>query len=151
MGLSLIGLMTIAAQQFIAPVGHDDAAVVRGIADWADVFRRVLVAPGGQEAFDALSSYILKVTTLSRRRLSIIFEKYIGATAMKKFQSTYDRITAESRADGKATLLRKLLQRRFGAIPKAMATRIAKASSADIDRWAERVLDAATLADVLAD
>jgi hypothetical protein len=70
---------------------------------------------------------------------------------MKKFQSTYDRITAESRADGKATLLRKLLQRRFGAIPKAMATRIAKASSADIDRWAERVLDAATLADVLAD
>src|SRR5262245_55282257 len=152
MGLSLIGLQTIAAQQFIAPVGEDEDAVVRAIADWADVFRRVLVAPGGQEAFDALSSYILKVTTLSRRRLSIIFQQYIGASAMKKFQSTYDRITRESRAEGEAkgmakgkaegwaegkaegkaegiaegaaTALLKLLQQRVGAIPKATAARI---------------------------
>ena len=82
---------------------------------------------------------------------------------MKKFQSTYDRITRESRAEGKAegkaegraegaaTLLHQLLQRRFGAVPKATAARLAKASSADIDRWAKCVLDAATLAEVFAD
>ena len=163
MGLSLLGLCTIAAQQFVAPVGHDDDAVVRAIVDWADVARQVVVAPNGQEAFAAISSYILKVTKLGRRRLSIVFDQHIGGPSMKKFESTYDRITRESRAEGKAegkaegraegaaALLQQLLRRRFGAIPKATAARLAKASSADINRWAERVLDAATLADVFAD
>jgi hypothetical protein len=45
----------------------------------------------------------------------------------------------------------ELLQRRFGSIPKAISVRIGKGRRNDIDRWAERVLNAATLADVFAD
>ncbi|HZN41449.1 MAG TPA: hypothetical protein VFD82_21765 [Planctomycetota bacterium] len=116
-----------------------------------------------QEAIDAVSLHLLKVTKLSRRRLRTVFEQHIGGSSVKKFESTYDRITRESRAEGKAegkaegraegaaALLHQLLQRRFGPIPKATAARLAKASNADVSRWAARVLDAATLAEVFAD
>ena len=48
MRLSGPGLSTIAAQQFVAPVGHDDDAAVRAIVSWADVLRRLLHARTGQ-------------------------------------------------------------------------------------------------------
>ena len=155
MGLSVLGLCTVALQQFVAPVGHDDEAAVRAIVDWADVAREVVLAPTGQHAADALSSYILKVTKLGARRLRIVFDQHIGTPAMKKFESTYDKITRESKAEGErtgaATLLQTLLRRRFGAIPEATMARIASGSRQDLDRWAERVLDAETLAAVFAD
>ncbi|MGB3965649.1 MAG: DUF4351 domain-containing protein, partial [Planctomycetota bacterium] len=113
-------------------------------------------APAGQEGFAAISSYILKVTKLGRRRLGAIFERHIGAASMKKFESTYDRITRESLAEGEtrgetkgriATLLR-LLGRRFGALPATITRRVQAASSTDLDRWTDRTLDAKTLAEV---
>ena len=78
---------------------------------------------------------------------------------MKKFESTYDKITRESEAKGKAEgeltgaakLLLRQLRRRFGVLPKTTAARIAAAPAVDLDRWADRVLDAPTLADVFAD
>ncbi|MFY9341021.1 MAG: Rpn family recombination-promoting nuclease/putative transposase, partial [Planctomycetota bacterium] len=76
MGLSELGLATIAAEQFIAPVGHDDDRAIRAIVDWADALRKLLRAPAGQEGFAAISSYILKVTKLGRRRLGAIFERH---------------------------------------------------------------------------
>jgi hypothetical protein len=158
MGLTLLGLWTVAAQQFVAPVGHDDDAVVEAIAEWADVARHMLVAPTGQQAFATLSSYLLKTTQLGRPRLRIVFEEHIGKKAMKKFESTYDRITRESKAEGKAegraegraaTLLR-LMQRRFGRVPAALARRVHKGSDEDLDRWTDRLLEAKTLTDVFA-
>jgi len=171
MGLSVLGLCTVAMQQFVAPVGHDDDAAVAAIVDWADVARRIVMAPTGQHAADALSSYILKVTKLGARRLRIVFDQHIGAPAMKKFESTYDRITRENQAKGRAEgeakgkaegeakgeltgaakVLLRLLRRRFGVVPETTAARIAAASAVDLDCWADRVLDAPTLADVFAD
>jgi len=166
MGLSLLGLWTVAAQQFVAPVGHDDDAAVKAIAEWADVARRVIVAPTGREAIDAVSSDLLKVTKLGRQKLRIVFDQHIGAGSMKKFVSTYERITRESEAKGeakgkaegkaeglltgRAELLLRQLRRRFGSIPKATAARIAKGTIVDLDLWADRVLDAKTLTDVFA-
>ena len=155
MGLSLLGLWTIAAQQFVAPVGHDDDAAVAAIVEWADVAQRVITAPTGQHARDALTSYILKVTKLGARRLRLVFDQHIGAPAMKKFESTYDRITRESEAKGELTgaakMLLRQLHRRFGTVPKATAARIARATAVELDRWADRVLDAKSLAEVFAD
>lgn len=155
MGLSLLGLMTIGAQQFVAPVGHDDDAAVRAIVDWADVARQLLTAPTGQEAVAALSSYILKTTRLSRQRLRQVFAQHIGDASMKRFESTYERITRESKAEGKAegrveTLLRQIA-RRFGTATPATEARVRAASSAELDRWTDRILDASSLAELLAE
>ena len=49
---------------------------------------------------------------------------------------------------GAATLLRRLLTRRFGPLPEWVEQRLTQSGQADLERWADRVLDAPTLADV---
>jgi hypothetical protein len=61
-------------------------------------------------------------------------------------RETYEQIKNEGRTD---VLLRQLA-RRFGEIPPDVMTRLKTASSEQLGRWAERVLTATTLADVLA-
>jgi len=141
-------------------VGDDDDAAERALAAWADVLRRLLASTSGQEWFSALSSYILKVTKLGRRRLGAVLERHTGAAAMKKFESTYDRITRESRAEGRVegestgsmtarveTLLR-LLTKRFGAMSAAVRRRVRSATKLQLDRWIDRVVDATSVRDV---
>jgi hypothetical protein len=55
----------------------------------------------------------------------------------------------EGRLEGEATLLLRLLERRFGALPNAVQDRIAAADAAALETWGLRVLDAASLDEVL--
>ena len=169
MGLSLLGLWTVAAQQFVAPVGNDDDKAIRALVDWADVARQVTIAPTGQQAVEALSSYFLKVTKLGRRRIRVIFEQHMGPESVKHFESTYDRITRESKTEGKAEgkaegkvegklegraegladALLRLASKRFGILPTAIENRVRDASLDDLEQWTDRVLDAPSVADLL--
>lgn len=58
---------------------------------------------------------------------------------------------AEGLAEGKADLVLKLLGIRFGALPSPVIARVRSASAEQLDTWAERVLTAATLDEVLAE
>jgi hypothetical protein len=55
------------------------------------------------------------------------------------------------RADAQRTTLAKQLAQKFGPLPADATTRIASAPAEALERYLERVLTAATLADVLAD
>jgi hypothetical protein len=55
---------------------------------------------------------------------------------------------AEGRAEGEATILVRLLERRFGAVPVAVRQRIFAADVGAIEAWAERVFDAPDLQSV---
>jgi hypothetical protein len=55
----------------------------------------------------------------------------------------------EGRAEGEATLLLRLLERRFGALPAAVRDRNAAADTAALETWGLRVLEAGSLDDVL--
>jgi predicted transposase YdaD len=57
----------------------------------------------------------------------------------------------EGRAEGIAVLLARQLNRRFGPLSVTITDRLAKAAPDQLERWAERVLDAATLDDVFAE
>jgi len=57
----------------------------------------------------------------------------------------------EGRQEGEASLLQRLLTRRFGSLPPAIQTRLAQASISELDTWGERILDAATLDEVFED
>ncbi|MFN9706718.1 MAG: DUF4351 domain-containing protein, partial [Planctomycetota bacterium] len=80
--------------------------------------------------------------------------------AMKsKFVSTAQQLRNEGRAEGKAegraegkvaTLLR-LITRRFGAPAAAVVSRLQAATTDDLDRWTDRILDATSLADLFAE
>ena len=154
MALSLHGLWTVTCLQFVAPYGHDQRAARKALAECAGTFRAILDTPTGRLAWDALSSYLFKVTRLSRKRLEAVIRERIGPPAMKKFVSTYDQILQEGEVRGetrgRAQLLLRMLQKRFGRIPAATRKRVEQAPSAVIDRWAEAMLDAESLPDVFA-
>lgn len=61
-----------------------------------------------------------------------------------------ERGRAEGRAEGRAMSLTRLLERRFGRLPAALRARIDSADADTLDRWLDRVLDAADLDGIFA-
>ena len=49
---------------------------------------------------------------------------------------------------GEATVLRRLLARRFGSLPPWAEERLAQASLQELERWADRVLEAQQLDEI---
>lgn len=54
----------------------------------------------------------------------------------------------EGRQEGEATLLQRLLTRKFGILPEPLQQRIQTATSAQLETWSLNILDAATLDEV---
>ncbi len=54
-------------------------------------------------------------------------------------------------SQGEAKLLRRQLVRRFGALPAWAEERLEQAGEAELEVWADRVLECATLEEVLKD
>lgn len=73
--------------------------------------------------------------------------------AMRK--STYDQLVEkgleEGKREGRAELLLRQLERRFGSLPADVMSRVRSASIGELEVWAERILDARSLADVFAE
>jgi hypothetical protein len=69
--------------------------------------------------------------------------------------STYDRAILEGRAQGEAkgrtNSLLRLITRRFGAPTDDVVARVRAASPAELDRWTDRILDAGSIDELLAD
>jgi len=57
----------------------------------------------------------------------------------------------EGLEQGEAKVLRRLLVRRFGELPAWVDSRLGEASEAELETWADRVLDAASLDEVIGD
>jgi hypothetical protein len=69
--------------------------------------------------------------------------------AKYEFQSEFaKRYLSQGRAEGEARVLSKQLTLKFGALDAATAERLRVASTAEIERWVERILTATTLDDV---
>jgi flagellar biosynthesis/type III secretory pathway protein FliH len=54
----------------------------------------------------------------------------------------------QGRLEGEATLLKRQISRRFGALDDATVKRLEMATTEELERWAENVLDARKLEDV---
>jgi predicted transposase YdaD len=57
----------------------------------------------------------------------------------------------EGKIEGEADLLRRQLVKRFGPLPDAIQQRLDRATSEQLEIWAERILDASTLSAVFDD
>jgi predicted transposase YdaD len=62
-----------------------------------------------------------------------------------------DEGLARGRLEGEAKLLLRQLALRFRTVPDEVAARVRSASEAELERWGERVLTAASLDEVFAD
>ncbi|MDP1651587.1 MAG: DUF4351 domain-containing protein, partial [Rhodocyclaceae bacterium] len=57
----------------------------------------------------------------------------------------------EGKLEGESMLLERLIARRFGPIADATRDRLKAATAEQLENWAERILDASTLAEVFGD
>ncbi|MDR1063023.1 MAG: DUF4351 domain-containing protein, partial [Azoarcus sp.] len=60
-----------------------------------------------------------------------------------------ERGRTEGRMEGEAAVLTRLLARRFGPLPEWARARLRQADAAQLETWADAVLEAASLMDVL--
>ena len=71
------------------------------------------------------------------------------------FRSAADRLKEEGEARGeargKADTLMRLLVRRFGQVPRTAERRVRQAAADQLDTWLDRILDAKSVKDALAD
>ena len=58
---------------------------------------------------------------------------------------------AEGLVKGRAETLQRQMARRFGPLTDAVLARLHSASTAELEHWTDRILDAASLADLFAD
>jgi predicted transposase/invertase (TIGR01784 family) len=134
--------------------------LLAGLDRWSDVLARVIASPNGHEAFAALLRYTLQVGEVPAEALHRLILR-LGPGAEEVYVTTAQQLTelarqealargrAEGKAEGKAELLLRQLGLRFGPLPRSVADRIHAASSLSLDSWAERVITAQSLDDVL--
>jgi Putative transposase, YhgA-like len=144
------------------------------LLSWQDVLREATSAPRPAADIEVIQSYILKVTEMAPERLANLLARILGPEAERTLMSTYDRLLAEGEARGIAKgkalgiakgeargtsrgelrgrieVLHRILRQRFGAEADRYRRKLERASVTTLDRWALRILDAKTIADVFA-
>lgn len=125
------------------------APFVAILSQSGDLMREVRLSHEGREAFRFVMSYVsLVVDTRHHQALTGILEREIGPEAKDILMTIGEQFIQQ----GERGLLLRLLRKRFGAqVNDDTERRVAAASPEQIGLWAERVLSAATLAELLAD
>jgi hypothetical protein len=134
---------------------------------WQDLLRAVdradappLTPPLGRDAIDAIGWHALAVTNVAPELLSETFHRILHRpedTIMSTLERTYQKGLAageakgkaEGKAEGKADTLLRMLHKRFAPLDPTIEVRVLGAPIADLDLWTDRILAAATLAEVL--
>ncbi len=74
----------------------------------------------------------------------------MGTMAQAWIEEGLTRGLAEGLTMGQARLLLQLMERRFGDVPEAVRSRVAGATTDELDAWGCALLEAATLDEVMA-
>jgi hypothetical protein len=125
------------------------APIRQAIATVAEQFRTL-----SADALEQTVRYLRTGAKLPDRELVELVDRYASPAAveavMPKWTELLDEKLAEGRVEGVRSLLTRLLRARFGdAVSPAVLARLDSADTATLERWAERVLTAARLSDVL--
>jgi hypothetical protein len=128
------------------------------LGPWKALIAEVLAERDGTRALTALFRYILKTNPrVPRDVLRGLLPGDLGAEVEEAMMSWYEQEMDRGRRDGertgerrgrRATLLEQL-QVRFGELPPAAVARIEGAEVPELKRWAERILTASQLEDVV--
>jgi Putative transposase, YhgA-like len=115
----------------------------------ADIVRDVASAPHGIEALAQVMRYILLVNDhVEPEALQAFLDRVAGPDAKDTIMTAGERLIQQ----GERSLLLRLLQQRFGSqVNSATEQRLATATAEQIGTWADRVLSAASLTELLAD
>lgn len=152
--LTALAYLTLRCLQSLR-AGADAASAIRSLRD---AFRAAYDAPDTGSTLSAVLSYIAKIWDAPREDLCALIRVELGPELEDLMTSTYDQVLnegiergrAEGKAEGKAEALLALLASRFAPPTTDVLAQVRTASSAQLDRWLLRVLDARTVAEVFA-
>jgi hypothetical protein len=123
------------------------------LGQWADLYHEVEQAPDGLEAVARLMRYIRLVATVPDDVLEKTISLRLGAGAKEAFVTSGQKLIQQGIeqgvARGERALLLRLLRLKFGPLPAAVTARVAAAPVEQVERWAERVLTADSVQDVM--
>jgi predicted transposase/invertase (TIGR01784 family) len=158
---AMTALVKLVAMCFKHTRTQTRAEFLQILGRWMDVAREVMRAPHGLEALAQVMRYILEVNEhVEPEDLQRLLERELGPEAKDAIMTAGQRLIEQGRQQGiqqgiqqgAQGMLLRLLRQRFGdAVSPQVVQRVATASLEQIEVWAERVLSAATLAEVLAD
>jgi hypothetical protein len=123
---------------------------------WIDVFGQVAQASSGLEALSALLEYAFRVGEVLPEALRDLALQ-LGPAAQEAYMTAAQKLTAEAEArgeargeaKGKAELLLRQLGLRFGPLSDAAREQVLHAPPERLDIWADRVITAHSLEEVL--
>jgi hypothetical protein len=128
---------------------RDAAALRDGMPSWKALFGEARHGPDGAVTLQYVWTYLLCVhDDRTLQALDAALDK-----EQKKDMSLADLLEKKGIEKGiekgRRELVQRQLQRRFGPLPDDVVARLQHAGPTDLERWADRVLTAATLAEVL--
>jgi hypothetical protein len=152
--------------------GRSAANLLDELRRWSDVFGQVAQAPSGIEALSALLEYAFRVGEVLPEELRQLALQ-LGPAAQEAYMTAAQILIAqgeakgraegeakgraegkaegkaEGEAKGKAELLLRQLGLRFGALSEAVREQVLHAPPECLDVWAERVITAQSLEEIL--
>ena len=77
-----------------------------------------------------------------------VFQRAHDAGIAQGIEQGIERGIEQGRAEGERAVLERQLRRRFGQLPPEATERLRRAPEAELETWADNVLDAGTLDEV---
>jgi hypothetical protein len=138
------------------------ARLQRSFRYWGEAMSQLAaMSPHGQDALQRVLGYLMSVNAaLTPERLTALF-KALPTGPRETMMTFAERFEAWGEAKGEARgeargelkgerkVLLRLLAQKFGEVPDAERRRVEEADEAQLISWAEKVLSAETLSDVL--
>ncbi len=139
------------------------AEILDAMTRWHELLVALLAHPDPGDLLGALYCYLLATANADPDALRKALENTLPDTLEAAMTNNLEKLLqrseqhgraegqAEGRAEGQAALLLRLLDRRFGTLPESAIARVRAGTETDLETWAERVLTASTLDEVLGD
>ena len=117
--------------------------------------RELQEAADGRAALESVLRYIMEVREDAADWLLDFVSEEVGPEAEEVYMTTAEKLRQEGlekgRTEGRAELVLKQLTLKFGPLSEEQTQRVRQAGVEQLDRWAERVLDAESLDEVFGD
>jgi hypothetical protein len=133
-------------------IGDNVIAILAGLQDYRDAVRRIVTRTARLPEAARERALRLLLTISGLRKLEEVVERevermpiYIDIMENKVLGREYKRGLQE----GELTIVRRLLEKRFGSLPAWAEEKLIKKSSAELEEPSLRVLDANSLAELL--
>ncbi|HEX5050632.1 MAG TPA: Rpn family recombination-promoting nuclease/putative transposase [Planctomycetota bacterium] len=158
-GLTPLGTLIHLSLRFLPHC--DPVQTLAALERWSALLRAVDADDGppiGRDAITAFGWYLLHVTETPVEDVHMALEKHLQREE-NTFMSTAEKLRREGLqvgiqqglTQGRTETLLRQLHHRFGPLPAAIEARLRTATTAELDRWTERILDCGTLDAVFAE